>query len=92
MKEIGIKKRINLKNAFHKCCKWTFQYLIYNIIYLRHLNSVAVMSVGWDVKWCPVPKITMPLARKRSFLWISSKNRLVRSARKTLTFHNLSFT
>ena len=25
------------------------------------------MSVGWDVKWCPVSRITTPLARKRPF-------------------------
>ena len=28
------------------------------------------MSVGWDVKWCPVSRITTPLARKRPFHWI----------------------
>ena len=35
------------------------------------------MSVGWDVKWCAVLRITIPLAR--SFL----KSRLVRAARET---------
>ena len=35
------------------------------------------MSVGWDVKWCPVSRITTPLAHKRPFHWISMKNWLV---------------
>ena len=28
------------------------------------------MSVGWNVKWCPVSRITTLLARKRPFHWI----------------------
>ena len=47
------------------------------------------MSVGWDVKWCPVSRITTPLARKRSFHWISMKSMLVRAARKTFQFFKL---
>ena len=39
------------------------------------------MSVGWDVKWCPMSGITTPLARKRPFHWMTS--RLARAARKT---------
>ena len=27
------------------------------------------MSVGWDVKWCPVSRKTTPLARQRPFRW-----------------------
>ena len=38
------------------------------------------MSVGWDVKWCPVSSITTPLARKRQFHWISIKTNYVRAA------------
>ena len=30
------------------------------------------MSVGWDVKWCPVSRIKSPLARKKQFHWISN--------------------
>ena len=45
-----------------------------------------VMSIAWDVKWCPVVRITIPLARQRPFLWISWKSRLVRAARKTSNF------
>ena len=30
------------------------------------------MSVGWDVKWCPVSRITTPLARERPFHWVGS--------------------
>ena len=41
------------------------------------------MSVGWDVKWCSVSRITIPLARKRPFHWISMKSKLVRAARET---------
>ena len=39
------------------------------------------MSVGWDVKWCPVSRITIPLTR--SFHWIMMKSRLMRAARET---------
>ncbi|XP_022326531.2 uncharacterized protein LOC111126299 isoform X2 [Crassostrea virginica] len=39
------------------------------------------MSVGWDVKWCPVSRITTPLAHKRPFHWISMMSLLVRAAR-----------
>ena len=48
------------------------------------------MSVGRDVKWCPVSRITTPLARKRPFHWISTKRRLVRAARETSKFHRWS--
>ena len=44
------------------------------------------MSVGWDVKWCPLSRITTPLARKRPIHWISMKSRLVRAARETSKF------
>ena len=37
------------------------------------------MSVGWDVKWCPVSRITTPLVRKKPLL----KSRLVRADRET---------
>ena len=46
---------------------------------------LSIVSVGWDVKWCPVSRITTPLARKRPFHWISMKSRLVREISK---FHN----
>ena len=47
------------------------------------------MSVGRDVKWCPVSWITTHLARNRSFLWISlDEERLARAARETSKFHN----
>ena len=51
------------------------------------------MSVGWDVKWCPVSRITTPLARKRPFHWVSMKSRLelVRAARKPSKFQNWSY-
>ena len=48
------------------------------------------MSVGLDVKWCPVSMITTPCARKRPFHWISLKSRLVRAARETLEVHKRS--
>ena len=49
------------------------------------------MPVGWDVKRCPVSRITTPLARKRPLHWISKKSRLVRAARETFTNdHRLS--
>ena len=41
------------------------------------------MSVRWDVKWCPVSRITRSMARKRPFHWISMKSRLVRAVRET---------
>ena len=40
-------------------------------------HSYVIMSVGWDVKWCPVSRITTTLARK---------GRLVRAARETLMY------
>ena len=46
------------------------------------------MSVGWDVKWCPMTRVTNPLALKRPFHWISVKSRLVRDARETSKFQN----
>ena len=48
------------------------------------------MSVGWDVKWCPVSRITTSLVRKRPFHWISMKSRLVRAAMETSKFQNWS--
>ena len=48
------------------------------------------MSVGWDVKWCPLSRITTPLARKRPFHWISMKSKLVRAARETSIYQNWS--
>ena len=47
------------------------------------------MSVRWDVKWCPMSRITTPLALKRQFHWISMKSRLVRAARETSKFQKL---
>ena len=47
------------------------------------------MPVGWDVKRCPVSRITTPLARKRPLHWISTKSRLVRAARETFTNDHL---
>ena len=48
------------------------------------------MSVGWDVKWCPLSRITTPLARKRPFHWISMESKLVRAAREPSTYQNWS--
>ena len=47
-----------------------------------------VRRIRWDVKWCPVSRITTPLALKRPFQRISRKSRLVRAAWETSTFHN----
>ena len=52
------------------------------------LAEIILMSIGWDVKWWPVSRITTPLARKRSFHWISMKSRLVRAAKETSKFQN----
>ena len=48
------------------------------------------MSVGWDVEWCPLSRITTLLARKRPFHWISMRSRLVRAARDSSKFLNWS--
>ena len=53
-------------------------------------RSNILMSVGWDVKWCPVSRIITPLARKRPFRWISMKSRLVRAVRETSKCQNWS--
>ena len=45
------------------------------------------MSVGWDVKLCPLSRTT-PLARKRPFNQISMKSRLVRATRELKNFTN----
>ena len=53
-------------------------------------TSFAHMSVGWDVEWCPLSRITTLLARKRLLHWVSKKSRLVRAARETSEFLNWS--
>ena len=64
---------------------YPYAHTIYsNYMYFNmYINMHAFMSVGSDVKWCPVSKITTPLACKRPFHWISMKSRLVRAARET---------
>ena len=52
--------------------------------------SSSFCSVGWDVKWCPVSRITTPFARRRPFHWISIKSRLMRAAKETSKFQNWS--
>ena len=47
------------------------------------------MFVQWDVKWCPMSRITTPLARKRPFHWILMRSRLMRAARETSKFQKL---
>ena len=46
------------------------------------------MQVKWDVKWCPVSKMTTPYARKEPFHLISKKSRLMRDARESSKFQN----
>ena len=58
-------------------------------IYLMTSHSFGE-SVGWDVKWCHMSRITIPLARKRPFHWISKKSGLVRAARESSKFQNWS--
>ena len=48
---------------------------------------VGLMSVGWDVQWFSVSRITTQLARKRLFRWISIKSRLMRAAKETIWSH-----
>ena len=52
--------------------KVLFVYIFYTIL-VKFYIYFLFMSVGWDVKWCPVSRITTPLARKRQFLWISRR-------------------
>lgn len=49
------------------------------------------MSVGWDVKWCPVSSITAPFARRSLFLQILKKSKVVKATRETSTFHTISY-
>ena len=58
------------------------------LTYLLFSFFLFTMSVGWDFKWCPVSRITTPLARKRLFYWISMKSRLMKAARGTSKFQN----
>ena len=59
-------------------------------IFLKVFTSLVIfMSVGWDVKWCPVSRITTPLARKRPSHWISMTSKLVKDARETSKLHKL---
>ena len=44
---------------------------------------IIFMSVGWDVKWCPVPRITTPLDTQKTVSLDFDENRLVRAARET---------
>ena len=49
----------------------SFYFLDIKLAILKFLCFVlpwSLMSVGWDVKWCPVSCITAPLARKSLFL------------------------
>ena len=48
------------------------------------------MSVGWDVKWCPVLRITTVLAHKGPFHWISMEGWLVKATRETLNDWNIA--
>ena len=64
---------------------------------MSHFPAIHLMtshsfgeSVGWYVKWCHMSRITIPLARKRPFHWISSKSGLVRAARESSKFQNWS--
>ena len=58
-------------------------------IFLKVFTSLVIfMSVGWDVKWCPVSRITTPLARKRPSHWISITSKLVRTPGKLQNFRN----
>jgi hypothetical protein len=56
-----------------------FLYSLYFVLFFFQFYNVHVsdMSVGWDVKRCPVSRITTPLARKRSFPRCSKKSRLI---------------
>ena len=56
-------------------------YLYYYKQFVHDVHNVY-MPVGWDVKWCPMSRITTPLAQ-RSVYWILMKSRLVRAARET---------
>ena len=67
-------------------CKTFFFFTKVNINDIS-ITKFIFMSVGWDVKWCPVSRIT-PLARKRPFHWISMKSKLVRATRETSKFQN----
>ena len=58
----------------HDCIKFDIK------SFTEHCN--LIMSVGWDVKWCPVSRITTTLARK---------SRLVRAARETLMYSKYKF-
>ena len=68
---------------------WSFCF-IFMKLYKSLISNVAQspMSVGWDVKWCPLSKITNPFACLRPFHLILMKCRLVRAARETSKFHN----
>lgn len=49
----------------------SFSFLDIKLAILKLLCFVlpwSQMSVGWDVKWCPVSSITAPFARKSIFL------------------------
>ena len=50
---------------------------------LSVIKQAGLVWVILNVKWCPVWRITTPLARKRSVLWVKMKRRFVRAARKT---------
>ena len=54
----------------------------------NYYSSSLFMSVGWDVKWCPVSMITTPMItyRKGLFSWLSKKSRLMRTARELQNF------
>ena len=58
---------------------------------MKYKNSgVVFLCLNLLMFWWCLVKDNTPLASKRPFLWISLKSRLVRAARETSKFHNLS--
>ena len=94
---IFIKQKL-YNSIFHKFDQWQGHFAVsgpisftfLHIVYKYWSSSefgVIFMSIGWDIKWCPVSRKANPLARKRPFHWISTKSRLVRAAMETSKFH-----
>ena len=85
------KQKTNQKNKQTKNPASTDLRKAYLILWLRWANDlyhyIITSFFPLDVKWCPVSRITTPLASKRLFHSISMKSWLVGAARETNWSH-----
>ena len=81
----------NVPTHFPRETYFLTTYSLYKI-FLQRLLSMTFCSfcrsVIFTTKCCPVSKITITLAHKRLFQWISVDSRIVKAAKETSKFQN----